>query len=168
MTHRALWQALSEQGVSDGYIHLLDKLCTKQVGVVKTDRFSKKFNIEKGVKQGDPLSSLLFNSASEHIMRKLKSKSRRNGHGVTLKPSEENLTNLRFADDILLISRSMESTSVLKPNTLDCICTRTKRRFYITPGRKTNDNEYQPEWMREECKSTYWQLTGARSIWDGS
>ena len=109
VTHRALWYALSEQGVSDGYIHLLDKLYTKQVGVVKTDRFSRKFNIEKGVKQGDPLSSLLFNSASEHIMRKLKDKWRRNGHGITLKPREENLTNLRFADDILLITRSLES-----------------------------------------------------------
>ena len=109
VTHRALWHALSEQGVSDGYIYLLDKLYTEQVGVVKTDRFSKQFNIEKGVKQGDPLSSLLFNSASEHIMRKLKSKWRRKGHGVTLKPREENLTNLRFADDILLVTRSLES-----------------------------------------------------------
>ena len=111
VTHRSLWRSLSKQGVPDGYIYLLDKLYTDQVGVVKTDRFSKEFSVEKGVKQGDPLSSLLFNSASEQLMRTLKHKWRGNGHGIALRPREEHLTNLRFADDILLITRSLPSVT---------------------------------------------------------
>ena len=42
-------------------------------------------------------------------MRTLKNKWRRNGHGITLKRRDENLTNLRFADDILLMTTSLES-----------------------------------------------------------
>ena len=109
VTHRSLWRSLSKQGVPDGYINLLDKLYTDQVGVVRTDRFSKEFNIEKGVKQGDPLSSLLFNCASEQLMRTVKQRWRGKGHGVALKPNDERLTNLRFADDILLITQSLPS-----------------------------------------------------------
>ena len=102
VTHKSLWRSLSKQGVPDGYISLLDKLYTDQVGLVKTDRFSKLFSIEKGVKQGDPLSSLLFNCASEQLMRTLKSKWSGKRHGIPLKPRDEYLTNLRFADDNLL------------------------------------------------------------------
>ena len=111
VTHRSLWRSLLQQGVPDGYINLLDKLYTDQVGVVRTDRFSKEFNIEKGVKQGDPLSSLLFNCAAEQLMRTVKQRWRGKGHGVALKPNDERLTNLRFADDILLITQSLPSTT---------------------------------------------------------
>ena len=81
----------------------------EQIGVVRTDRLSKEFRIEKGVKQGDPLSSLLFNSASECVMRKLKRDWEDEDYGIKMSSSNEKLTNLRFADDILLLSHSLES-----------------------------------------------------------
>ena len=82
VTHQALWQALRSQGVPQGYINLLDKLYDKQIGVVKTEKLSKHFNIEKGVKQGDPLSSLLFNAVSEYLMRPLKERWESNKYGI--------------------------------------------------------------------------------------
>ena len=72
VTHDALWKSLREQKVHEGYTKLVEKMYDEQIGVVRTECLSKEFRIEKGVKQGDPLSSLLFNSASENIMRKLK------------------------------------------------------------------------------------------------
>ena len=56
VTHSAIWRALSEQGVSPSYIQLLNKLYNNQTASVKTDTRSRLFNIERGTKQGDPLS----------------------------------------------------------------------------------------------------------------
>ena len=109
VTHRSIWRALAEQGVAKGCIKLLDRLYKEQVGIVRTGRLSEEFCIEKGVKQGDPLSSLLFNCVSEYILRPLKQRWSSKGYGIKVKPEEERLTNLRFADDIFLISDSLES-----------------------------------------------------------
>ena len=72
ISHVALWEALREQDVSAGYLLLLQALYDGQTGKVRTDVFSKTFNISRGAKQGDPLSSLLFNALLESTMRKLK------------------------------------------------------------------------------------------------
>ena len=62
VTHQALWAALAQQDVLPSYINLLTQLYTNQTAKVKTDTFSREFNIQRGTKQGDPLSSLLFNA----------------------------------------------------------------------------------------------------------
>ena len=111
VTHDALWKSLREQKVPEGYVKLLARMYDEQIGVVSTERLSKEFSIEKGVKQGDPLSSLLFNSASENILRRLKQDWQEGDYGIKISSSAEKLTNLRFADDILLISHSLESIS---------------------------------------------------------
>ena len=109
VTHRALWKALKEQGVPQGYINLLSRLYHKQIGIVRIEKLSKQFNIERGVKQGDPLSSLLFNSVSELVMRPLKEKWEARKYGIKMGRNKDIMTNLRFADDILLISHSLPS-----------------------------------------------------------
>ena len=112
ITHQALWTSLADQGIDSSYIHLLTKLYDNQTAAVKTDYTSRHFNIERGVKQGDPLSSLLFNCVSESLMRRLKTTWQCKRHGLKLQPhATERLTNLRFADDILLISTSLPSLS---------------------------------------------------------
>ena len=90
------------------YINLLTQLYTNQTAKVKTDVFSREFSIQRGTKQGDPLSSLLFNALSESIFRKLQPKWARRGCGIHLEPwSDDALTNLRFADDVILFARSL-------------------------------------------------------------
>ena len=111
VTHSAIWRALSEQGVSPSYIQLLNKLYNNQTASVKTDTRSRLFNIERGTKQGDPLSSLLFNCVSESVMRQTKLKWNSKHWGVPLQPHHTDntqLTNLRFADDLLLVATSLE------------------------------------------------------------
>ena len=110
--HSGLWQALSAQGVPKPYINLLQNLYSNQTARVRTDVFSKCFSIQRGTKQGDPLSTLLFNSILEHAMRPIKQQWMEKKLGIIVGATAENrLTNLRFADDILLIARSRNHLS---------------------------------------------------------
>ena len=55
------------------------------------------------------IRSVLYFSVSEYVLRPLKQQWNSRGYGIKVKPGEEHLTNLRFADDILLISHLLES-----------------------------------------------------------
>ena len=87
--HDRLWEALKRQKIPVSYIHLLQKLYDNQTAIVKTDKLSKRFTIQRGVKQGDPLSSLLFNALLEDIFQTLK-----------LKWSEQNHTTYNSATHV--------------------------------------------------------------------
>ena len=63
------------------------------------------FSIERGVRQGDVLSSLLFNAALEAVF--VKWKQRLGEHGWHIGNHTENLTNTRYADDVLLYAKSL-------------------------------------------------------------
>ena len=112
VTHRGIWDALEQQGVDKGYIDLLRHLYTGQTASVRTDRTSAPFTIQRGTKQGDPLSSLLFNSVSEYVVGRLKQRWSRAKMGIRLHPvHRERLSNLRFADDILFVASSLHQVS---------------------------------------------------------
>jgi len=104
ISHAKLWEALQVQGVPCSYINLLRKLYDGQSARVRTDRLSKPFGIFRGTKQGDPLSSSLFNALLEFIMKPLKEKWARKRFGVQLgATAATRITNQRFADDVLLV-----------------------------------------------------------------
>ncbi len=111
--HEALWEALREESVEEEYIELVRKLYEGQTATVQTDVRSRKFSLTRGVKQGDPISGLLFIAVLEACMRRLKEKwgrlnARRiqHGYGIPVDSPKDPLMNLRFADDILLIAQS--------------------------------------------------------------
>ena len=77
-------------------------------GMVETDCVNRELDIERGTKQGGPLSSLLLNSVCEALMRQIKSKWQGEKYGIFLEGGcGEKLTNLQFADAILLMARSL-------------------------------------------------------------
>ena len=67
-----LWKFLSDQGLPNGYITLLQRLYSNQFSYVKTSVSSGLFPVLRGVRQGDPLSAMLFISIMEHIFGRLK------------------------------------------------------------------------------------------------
>ena len=106
--HSKLWEALTEQGTPCYLTALLKRLYSGQQGRVKTDRLSKWFDIQRGTKQGDPLSSLLFNALLEYVMRPIKDKWASKRYGVQLgHTGDMRITNLRFADDVMLVARTL-------------------------------------------------------------
>ena len=125
-----LWQALEEQNVPHGYIRILRNLYSGQSAQVKTDVLSRNFEIHRGTKQGDPLSSLLFNALLEKVMSKVKPMFACNKYGVQMgfgnadSKDETRLTNLRFADDVLIVGSSLkqvtEMLTLLKAETGKC------------------------------------------------
>jgi len=86
----------------------LTKMCMNDTKYqVKVDRaLSEEF--ETGLKQGDSISTLLFNIALEKIIRNVKNNNLRTNIGVT------QIDILGFADDIIPIGDSME---IVKQNT---------------------------------------------------
>ena len=109
-----LWNTLKVQHVPSGYIKVLQQLYSGQRAQVKTDKLSKHFGISRGTKQGDPLSSLLFNALLESVMTTAKKDFEAKKYGIQLGPSEATrVTNLRFADDVLLIGRSLAQVSAM-------------------------------------------------------
>ena len=82
LRHNALWTALARFEVEVPYISLLKRLYAEQQATVLTDKESDVFEIQRGTKQGDPLSSLLSNTVLQAALEdELKtSRDKRNAH----------------------------------------------------------------------------------------
>ena len=100
--HPALFRALRHQGVSEGYLQLLQELYSSQTGSVSD---SRRFHIGRGVKQGDIISPLLFNAGLEHAIREWKACLHDEGIHIG---APANLTNIRYADDLMLYAKTWQ------------------------------------------------------------
>ena len=83
-----------------------------QTAQIRLDRKSREFEIQRGTKQGDPLSSCLFNALLEDIIQELQNSWRKKKWGLQIGETEASiLTNLRFADDVLIIGKSLHQVT---------------------------------------------------------
>ena len=62
MSHNSRWKPLEHCGIEPQYFSLLKRLYAEQKAAVLTDKVSDMFGIKRRRKQGDPLSSLVFNT----------------------------------------------------------------------------------------------------------
>ena len=111
--HGPLWEVLKSQGVPVHYIVLLKRLYRDQTASVQAGTRSRTFSISRGVKQGDPISALLFIAIMQACFSELQGRwananKRRTGvlFGISIAPGIRNLTELRFADDVILVAQS--------------------------------------------------------------
>ena len=111
--HATLWKVLEDHEVHSAYVDLLKVLYNGQTATVMAGCRSRKFSLQRGVKQGDPISALLFIAVMEAVFGRLKSKwqglnaaRKWQYYGFVIDDPSEPLTNLRFADDVLMFSRS--------------------------------------------------------------
>ena len=107
--HKVLWAALAHFVIEQHYISLLKRLHADQKATVLTDKESDMFEIKKGTKQGDPLSSLLFNTVLQAALKDDLQRWREKGMGISLGDQQAAcLSNLRIADDVFLFLTSLE------------------------------------------------------------
>lgn len=100
ISHKSIWDALEQQNLQSTYINIIKDIYRKSTSRVKLDRQGPEFNIRRGVKQGDPLSPKIFIAVLQNIMKDL----RWDKKGINI--DGNNLSNLRFADDIVLFAKS--------------------------------------------------------------
>ena len=79
------------------------------------DKEGQPFSVDRGTKQGDPVSPTLFNAVVEVLMRKLKSKWAKKRWGMDVDFGwPKQLQNLRFADDLILVGKTLgQATQML-------------------------------------------------------
>ena len=72
---------------------------------------SRHFEVQRGVRQGDPLSPVLFSLVMTQVFREVEVVWHRRGYGTNVGQSLTNkrLTHVAFADDMTLIARSWTS-----------------------------------------------------------
>ncbi|GFR75949.1 galactosylgalactosylxylosylprotein 3-beta-glucuronosyltransferase [Elysia marginata] len=101
--HFAIFDALRQININEKYVNILENIYQNATARVHIDNIeSELFPIKRGVRQGDPISTKLFTAAIEMIFRKAELK-----HGLNVEG--ETLTNLRFADDVALVTENTKS-----------------------------------------------------------
>lgn len=102
VSHNSIWSALKELEVNDSYIQTIQNIYKASKSRVRLERTGASFNIERVVKQGDPMSPKLFIAVLEYAIRNIDWSKR----GVRIKHGY--LSHLRFADDVVLFARNAD------------------------------------------------------------
>ena len=134
-------------GIPDHLTYLLRNLYAGQEATVRT-RYATIdwFKIGKGVRQGCILSPCLFNLYTEYIMQNTSL----NEALCAIKTAERNISNLRYADDIILIGTSQRWTK----EPLD----EGERREWKAVLKQHSKNEYRAIWSHHfKANSWAWE-----------
>ena len=92
-------------GIPDHFTCLLQNLYAGQEATVRTGHGTTRwFQIGKGVRQGNILSSCLFNLHAEYIMQNAGLDEAQAGINI----ARRNINNLRYADDTTLMAKNKE------------------------------------------------------------
>ena len=103
--HKDLFTALRKVGICEGYVQLLEDIYTNASARIHIENdISNIIRIERGVRQGDTMSPKIFTTAMEAIFRNLNLDER----GLDVDGEKLHVTDLRFADDVALITSSVK------------------------------------------------------------
>ena len=105
VNHEALFYILKELDINGQYLSLIQDIYSKTKCAVKVNgKRTDFFRYTKGVRQGCPLSPLLFNIFINGIVDKLRNQ---NFDAIKLDNDKE-LSCLMYADDLVIFSTSRE------------------------------------------------------------
>jgi len=111
--HDKLWITMLDMGYQTHLVNLLMNLYRKQLTKVRVaGTLSECFRVIKGVRQGCVLSPYLFNIIADMVMRETL-----DGYTGGLQIGGCHISNLRYADDIVLIATSRQELQEL----VDCL-----------------------------------------------
>lgn len=100
VSHNSIRRAMRRSGIEEGMVAYIMNALQGSTSIIKVgQRFTRPIHIRRGVKQGDPLSPLLFNLVLDELLTSINHRYRggslENGMNVAL---------MGFADDLVLLS----------------------------------------------------------------
>ena len=121
--HDSVFLALAEGTIDGQTTNALWKIYSKQTAYVRLggDKRSEVFEILRGVRQGDPLSPILFNNVTRRIFAELKDKWSKRGCGIAVGSDahgKQRLTHMMFADDTTLFATSKRQLTRILAETM--------------------------------------------------
>ncbi|GFO28610.1 endonuclease-reverse transcriptase [Plakobranchus ocellatus] len=100
--HAAIVQALRKVNINEKYVTMIENIYKGGTARIHIDnQISEKFEIQRGVRQGDPISRKLFRTVIEQVFQEADLK-----YGINI--DGEYLRDLRFADDVALCAEKEE------------------------------------------------------------
>jgi hypothetical protein len=102
-----LAQTLIEEGFPPGLVELLVSIQCNQEGRVKGQNVEDTFVMGRGIRQGDPLSPVMFNLVLKRIFKKVSRDWELKGYGMWVGGAL--LTHLCYADDVLIFRQTHDS-----------------------------------------------------------
>jgi hypothetical protein len=96
---RTIWQALEHFGVDECTVRLIKHLYSSGTAAVQLEGFKANYDVQRGVRQGDSLSPLIFTLCLQHAMEQVKWD---DDAGIDI--NGRRLRHLDYADDIVIIA----------------------------------------------------------------
>ncbi|KAJ3002608.1 hypothetical protein NUW54_g5756 [Trametes sanguinea] len=154
IAHDYLWRVLQKFGVPESFIAMVKSLYAQaETSVLINGVLSSPYRVTRGVRQGDPLSCLLFNLAIEPLSAMIRKSGIR---GINIPNCAEALKATLFADDTTSFLSAEDDFADLQKVTTTW-CGAAKARFNIS---KTEIIPIGTPEYREAMVSTY-RATGA-------
>src|SRR5258708_8333534 len=149
--HDYLWKTLEATGLPTNLINTIRSLYVNaSTSIILNGFTSKKFTVERGICQGDPLSCLLLNFAIEPLSKLIRSSDKLKGLSIKTPSTTHTVTLSLFADNAAIFLTEEDSPLSLF-NLLDDWC--------LTLGASFNKNKTvvipvgTPDYRKEVSKS---------------
>lgn len=129
VAHDYLWKALAAFNIPAEFINTVKSLYrTAETRVVINGHLSSRFRVTRGVRQGDPMSCILFDLAIEPLAASMQNSTLR---GYEIPGCEEKLVANLFADDTTTFLSERDDMGTLQ-TLLDDWCIAAKAKFNIS------------------------------------
>ncbi|KAJ2946764.1 hypothetical protein O0L34_g12828 [Tuta absoluta] len=98
--HSSIWEALKSCDINCKYTEIIKNIYSNASSRISLENKGEEIPIQRGVRQGDPLSPKLFIAVLENIFQTMNWKNK----GIWIE--DKFLSHLRFADDIVVFAKS--------------------------------------------------------------